>query len=108
MGIYYHARSESGSQRAMASGKLQASFDGLVYLCDKPENALKFVALGCYGDPNAKVYVFEVELDDENVVETFDHSESFFGFRCYGHLGDIDIDECLMAIYSYNPWGNAQ
>ena len=27
---------------------------------------------------------------------------------CYGHLGDIDLDECLMAIYSYNPWGDAQ
>ena len=87
---YYHATTEETAKQIMEDGQIRIGLDGVVYLCDKPEDAAKFVAIrGC-----RKIYVIEVDLDETQaakVEESFDHSEAFFKCKAYVYPESISI-----------------
>lgn len=82
---YYHATAYENLIPIVENG-IRKGCDGLVYLCEKEEDALKFL----YVRGIKNVVTFKVNIrKPENIVETFDHSEAFFKCRCFGYVGDI-------------------
>ncbi len=80
MKTYYHATELSNLNSIVCSGLELRNMEKLVYLCEKPEDCLKFALVhGVRGE----VLVLTVELDEADVIETFDHSEAFFKCRCW-------------------------
>lgn len=85
---YYHATPFENLESIMDQG-LHKGCDGVVYLTEKPEEAARFVAIhGC-----TKILVLGVELEEDLVDESFDHSEAFFKCRAYTYPDDIPADE---------------
>lgn len=81
MKTYYHATELSNLDSIVCNGLEPRNIEKLVYLCEKPGDCLKFALVhGVQGE----VLVLTVELDDSDVIETFDHSEAFFKCRCWG------------------------
>ena len=76
---YYHATPMENLTSISTEG-IRLSPDGVVYLCTKPEDCLKFALV--HGVTN--VLVLEVNIPANWVIETFDHSETFFKCRCWG------------------------
>lgn len=86
----YHATSMTNLVSILDNG-LTKGVDGIVYLADSPENALKFVAIR--GVPEILVIrVKKAELKQEQIIKTFDHSERFFQCRSWGYAGNISAD----------------
>lgn len=83
---FYHATSFENMQKIIDDGKIKSSL-GEVFLCKKPLDACKFLALR--GLRN--VSVIEVELNKNDVQESYDHAESFFRCKAYVHNGDIEL-----------------
>ena len=74
--------------------------DGLVYMCEKPEDSVKFLAVRGYRDILVcKIKIFK--KDETNIVETFDHSERFFKCRAFGYMGHIK-PEMITEYIQYN------
>lgn len=97
MKVYYHATPEKNVRSILADG-LQPSADGLVYLAESAEDAVRFL-----WDEQSDIWIFAVHIsdgDNRNVEETFDHSASFFKCRSYGHWGAI-LPEHLEAVGIY-------
>lgn len=85
---YYHATPFENLESIMDQGLLRGC-DGVVYLTEKPEEAMRFVAIrGC-----TEILVVGVEVKEEMVEESFDHNENFFKCRAYTYKGDIPADE---------------
>jgi RNA:NAD 2'-phosphotransferase (TPT1/KptA family) len=85
--IYYHATNHKNLKSILAEG-IKPSADGLVYLTDNMDNALKFMVLR----PYEKIVVIEIkteELDEAKIKESFDHSQTFFKCRAWGYQGII-------------------
>lgn len=83
---FYHATSLENMQKIIDDGKIKSSL-GEVFLCKKPLDACKFLVLRGL----RKVYVIEVELNKNDVRESYDHAESFFQCKAYVHNGDIQL-----------------
>lgn len=83
---YYHATSMSNLCSIVEKGLLCKNVEKCVYLCEMPEDCLKFTA--ARGITN--VLVCEVCIDESQVIETFDHSYDFFKCRCFASTKDID------------------
>lgn len=93
---YYHATPFENLGSIFAKG-IRKGCDGVVYLTEKPEEAVRFIAIrGC-----KKVLVIEVEIEENLVKESFDHSQAFFRCRAYAYPGDISIDEFGDNIRTY-------
>ena len=45
-----------------------------------------------------RVYVFEVEVNESQMVESFDHDESYFGCKAYLYLGDIPFSKVTQVL----------
>lgn len=90
---YYHATPFENLEAIMAQG-IRKSRDGVVYLTEKPEEATRFVVIRGYVD----ILVCEVQIEEDMVEETFDHSEAFFKCRAYGYSEDIIPDEITSYI----------
>lgn len=58
-----------------------------MYLCKDPVDSCKFMIIRFV----QRVAVIEVDLPEEDVQESRDHSEEFFGCKAYIHTGDIDL-----------------
>lgn len=89
---YYHATSYENLFSIMEKG-LTPGIDGIVYLTETRFDALKFIAIRCVGD----ILTLEVELEESEVEETFDHSYSFFNCKSFGYpktipFENIDVD----------------
>lgn len=85
---YYHATPFENLESIMDQG-LHKGCDGVVYLTEKPEEAARFVAIrGC-----KKILVLGMELEEDLVNESFDHSEVFFKCKAYSYSDDIPADE---------------
>lgn len=84
---YYHATSNENMRKIMEEKRIRKSFDGVVFLCREPIDSCKFLVLRGM----RKVSVIEVQLDEKNVEESYDHSESFFQCKAYMHHGDIEL-----------------
>lgn len=63
--------------------------DGIVYLCEEQKDAIKFPFVSLVKD----ILVVEVELEESELFETFDHNEKFFGCRAYGIARKIEKSE---------------
>lgn len=67
---YYHAAIPETMEKIIADGVVKRGWDGCVYLCEKPQDAAKFVAIRGHDE----VAVIEVILPANKVKESFDHS----------------------------------
>lgn len=85
---YYHAATPETMMKITNDAVLKRGWDGLIYLCRKPEDAAKFVAIR----GNKRIDVIEVKLNEKDVEESNDHSEAFFGCKAYTYAGDIPLN----------------
>lgn len=81
---FYHATTMENALQIAEDGVIRAHF-GEVFFCKAPLDACKFLILRGL----RRVGVFEVELDERDVEESFDHNEHFFGCKAYIHHGDV-------------------
>lgn len=58
-----------------------------MYICEKPEDAAKFVAIRGHDE----VEVIEVILPANKVKESFDHSVQFFQCKAFMYEEDIKV-----------------
>lgn len=84
---YYHAEPAETMKKIVDDGVIKAGWDGCVYLCEKPMDAAKFVAIRGYDD----IEVVEISLPENKVTESFDHSITVFGCRAFAYRGDIEL-----------------
>lgn len=84
---FYHVTLRETMDKIVEEGVLKSSWDGVVYLCKTPEDACKFLAVRLIREMS----VIEVELDESEVEESFDHNEHFFKCKAYMHKGDIEL-----------------
>lgn len=82
---YYHATSKWAMYNIIRSGVIRTGALGAICFCEKPEDAMKFVAIRGYEE----VDVIEFELPEEKVKESFDHSFEFWGCRAFTYDKDI-------------------
>lgn len=81
---YYHATPFKNLESIMDQG-LCKGCDGVVYLTEKPEEAVRFVAIRGYRE----ILVLGVNVEEDMVTESFDHSQAFFKCRAYAYPEDI-------------------
>lgn len=91
---FYHATNFSNISSIIDEGLVPGA-DGIIYLADSFENAVKFVILRGY----KRILVCEVDLDESQVEETFDHSPAFFQCKSYGY--DKVIPFFDIVLYEY-------
>ena len=85
---YYHAATPDTMEKILNDGVLKKSpWDGVVYLCKDPIDACKFLVVRGF----TCLKVIEVELDENEVMESFDHSEAFFQCKAYMYPGNIEL-----------------
>lgn len=87
---YYHATSFENLASIIDKGILKGS-DGVVYLTEQPEEAARFVAIRGV----TKILVLGIELEENLVSESFDHSFLFFKCRAFTYPEDISTDEII-------------
>lgn len=87
--IYYHATPYENLGSIVCNGIKANNIEGLVYLCEKEEDAIKFLAIrGIRNFCTFKVIIKKPKF----LIETFDHNYMFFKCRCFGYQGDIPAD----------------
>jgi hypothetical protein len=82
-----HATNRDNFDNILAND-LKVGIDGVVYLADSKENALKFMAFR----PYKEVVVFQIDveqLDQDKLRESFDHNEGFFKCKAWMYTDDI-------------------
>ena len=85
---YYHATPYENLESIMDQG-IRKGYDGVVYLTEKHDEAARFVAIrGC-----KKILVLGIELEEDLVSESFDHSEAFFRCKAYMYPENIPANE---------------
>lgn len=94
---YYHATPFENLDSIIADG-LKRGYDGVVYLAETPEDALKFLRIRFCTD----TLVIRVDLEEAEVEESFDHSQAFFQCRAFMYPHDIPSDE--LDINSMTRW----
>ncbi len=85
---YWHATTPENLESILSDGKIKADAFGEVFFCKAPLDACKFLVIRGVRSCG----VIGVMLDESKLVESFDHSESFFGCKAYIHLGDVILD----------------
>lgn len=86
MRTLYHATKMSNLASILNKGLELRNAERLVYLCEKPEDCLKFALVrGMQGE----VLVVAVQVADKDIIETFDHSPTFFRCRCFASTKPI-------------------
>lgn len=93
---YYHATPFENISSIFKKGILKGH-DGVVYLTKQPDEAVRFVAIRGY----KKILVIEVEVEENMVEESFDHSQAFFKCKAYMYPKDISINEFGDNIKTY-------
>lgn len=84
---YYHAAPKETMMKIVGEGTIKKSWDGMVYLCKEAVDSCKFLIMRGMKEMS----VIEVELDESEVAESYDHSEAFFKCKAYMHSGDIEL-----------------
>lgn len=92
---YYHATPSKNLLSIMSEG-IKTGCDGVVYLAETREDALKFICIRCFED----IVIFEVKLSEDKVDETFDHSQQFFKCKAYGYAGNISR-KAIQNVWEY-------
>lgn len=88
MKYYYHATPMQNYYSISDIGILRGN-DEVTYLTEKPEEAVRFIAIRGYKE----ILVCKVWLDENLVEESFDHNENFFKCKAYTYPFDIGIDQ---------------
>ena len=95
--MYYHATPFENLESIMKDQVIRKGCDGVVYLTEKPNDAVKFLMIrGC-----RKVLVLGVELEEDMVSESFDHSQAFFKCQAFTYPEDISSD-CFASAQTYD------
>lgn len=84
---YYHAAPRETMVKIAGEGIIKKSWDGMVYLCKEAVDSCKFLIMRGMKEMS----VIEIELDENEVEESYDHSEVFFKCKAYMHNGDIKL-----------------
>lgn len=87
---YYHATEEKNFDSILEKGILKG-IDGVVYVCEKPEEAARFLAIRGI----KTIFVFEVHIEESFISESFDHNERFFRCKAYMYSKDILREEIV-------------
>lgn len=99
---YFHATSIKNLESIIEHG-IKPGCDGIVYLAETKEDALKFTCLRITND----ILIFELKLQEDKVFETFDHSYNFFKCKSFGYAKTIPYKAIINATkYSMNREGN--
>lgn len=103
MSKYYHATKRNAFKSILQDEVIKRGFDGIVYLAETYDEAVRFIALRAFGQD---IVVLEIEFDDEaskKIEETFDHNPNFFRCKAFGYPEDIPADWiCGCRIYGSN------
>lgn len=86
---YYHATRCSNAISIVHDGIIRTGCDGIVYLADSFDNALKFAYVRIWDEP---IILFEIEIPEDEtklVEETFDHNPDFFECKSFGYPKNI-------------------
>lgn len=94
--VLYHATPYSNLGSVLCDGLKANNLEGVVYLCETPQECLRFMFVRGVFD----VLTVAVTLPDNAVFETFDHNEKFFKCKCYGHAGNIPAE----ALSGFTRW----
>lgn len=86
---FYHATEMRNFYSILEKGILPG-IGGIVYLAETAQEAYRFMAIRSFGEP---ILVVEVELDENTVRETFDHSYQFFKCRAFGYPDRIHLNK---------------
>lgn len=87
---YYHATPFENLESIMVKDQeIRKGCDGVVYLTEKPNDAVKFLVVRGY----TKILVIGVDLEEDMVSESFDHSQAFFKCRAYMYPENISIND---------------
>ncbi len=89
---YYHATDINNMINIVYEG-IKTGIDGCVYLAKTKEDAMKFIAIRTNND----IIVFEVELNENNVEESYDHNEQFFKCKAYYYSDNIPKEKITGA-----------
>ena len=87
---YYHATPYQNLVSIIDEG-IKTSSDGVVFLCEQPDEAARFVAVRGH----KQILSLGVELDESKVKESFDHSEEFFKCKAYIYSENIPTDKII-------------
>ena len=74
---YYHATNKECIFKIVNDGIIKQSFGGVVFFCTDPIDACKFLLIR--GEKEA--YTIEVDLPEDCIKESNDHSEAFFSMQ---------------------------
>lgn len=99
MRYMYHATPYENLGKILENGLIPGP-DGLIYLTEKPVDAVKFIAIRGYRD----ILVVEVKIPkklENTIEETFDHSERFFQCRSFASTVPIKSDR-IKNYYRYS------
>lgn len=83
--IMYHATDMENLGSILSNG-IRPSIEGIVFLAETPEDAIKFIMLRGYPQ------IVALKVDVEDVFETFDHNSNFYSCRAFAVKGTIEPD----------------
>lgn len=89
---YYHATSMENFESILDQG-IKRGCDKVVYLCEKPDEAARFLLVRGI----SPIIAFGVNVKESLVEESFDHSEAFFKCKAYTYPDDIDSEDIVEA-----------
>ena len=99
MRILYHATTKENAMKIIGSHCIRPGMDGLVYMADSPENAIKFQMpyheVMASGNGKFTITVIPIRIkkaDEAKVIETFDHNKEYFKCKSYGYEGEIPLE----------------
>ena len=84
---YYHAATPETMEKIVSDGVVKKGIDGCIYICERPDDAAKFVAIRGH----EVIDVIELNLPEDKVIESYDHSIQFFGCRAFMYRGDVRL-----------------
>lgn len=93
MKTLYHGTSEDNFNKIISEGVIKTSFDGYIYCCETEEDVLKFMYIRNFN--RKPCIILELQIPEEDVTETFDHSQAFFQCRCFGITKPVPFDDVV-------------
>lgn len=98
MKTYYHATATENLTSILKDGIKRNNFENVVYLCERPEDAAKFLRVHLCPD----FVVIPVQVHEKYLEESFDHSYAFFQCRAWMYHKDIPVRNIdVDNIYQY-------
>ena len=87
---FYHATPWENLNSILEKG-IQPDCFGTIFLADGMVEASSFLLIRGI----SPLAVFEIELDEDEVEESFDHNSNFFKCKAWTYEGEITVDKLL-------------